>query len=98
VRLLGALHAAVAFMFLYDKGIFPIDYMSGTNVDHAFVVIGRKAGSDEGDPKTSGDSAVVCDPCNGNYFPASQFRDKMHKGKIMIPQSDVRANSPTSVM
>jgi hypothetical protein len=96
-------NAAVAFMWLYDNGIFPIDYMSGfeferkTGVDHAFVVIGREDASDQRDPKTWGDSAVVCDPWDDKYFRAAEFRDKMYKGKLMKPVSWVRALSATDV-
>lgn len=52
--------AAVAFVYLYDLGVRPLDYMSLVGQDHAFVVLGRK----KGDPTTAakwGPSAVVCD-------------------------------------
>jgi len=39
--------------------------------DHAFVVLGRKPGSDENDVSTWGDEAVICDPWARKIFPAS---------------------------
>jgi hypothetical protein len=53
-------NSILAFMFLYDMGVRPLDRM-GVDKDHAFVVIGRKAG-DVNDFKSWGDDAAVCDP------------------------------------
>lgn len=55
---------ALTFMFLYDLGVRPLDFMVLISpADHAFVVIGRD-GKDEDDNKGTnwGASAVVCDP------------------------------------
>jgi hypothetical protein len=53
-------NSILAFIYLYDVGVRPIDRMS-VDKDHAFVVIGRQAG-DASDWKTWGDAAVLCDP------------------------------------
>ena len=55
-------HSILAFMFLYDMQVRPLDRMYSGDRDHAFVVIGRKEGSDANDPKTWGDEACICDP------------------------------------
>lgn len=62
--------AAVAFAYLLRKGVHPLDYMSRTNGDHAFVVVGRRAGSDATKVETWGAGAFVCDPWYGQVFPA----------------------------
>lgn len=56
--------AAVAFKYLYDLGIFPLDYVSSTREDHAWLVIGRPSGTDIKRPEHWGDDWVVCDPWN----------------------------------
>ena len=55
---------AVAFMFLYNKGVRPLDYMALSDpADHAFVVIGRGGSrADDSVGGNWGDAAVVCDP------------------------------------
>lgn len=57
-------HAAIAFIYLRDAQIRPLDFMAYMKAwtDHAFVVLGREESSDLGDPGTWGKSAVVCDP------------------------------------
>lgn len=54
-------NSAVAFMWLYDQGVRPLDWMNLGSADHAFVVIGRKPGR-AADWKGWGKDAVVCDP------------------------------------
>jgi hypothetical protein len=89
--------AALAFMYLYDRHVHPLDFMAGQNVDHAFVVIGRLASSDEAKPDSWGPDAVVCDPWGGLWmrgagraFPASQFKTNMYKGMMLMPESVYR--------
>jgi hypothetical protein len=55
---------ARTFMFLYELGIRPLDFMVLINpADHAFVVIGRKASPDNDNVgRNWGKCAVVCDP------------------------------------
>ena len=61
--------SATAFIYLFDHGIRPLDWMALQDPgDHAFVVIGRIAGSNETDPNTWGASAVVCDPWRGQVY------------------------------
>lgn len=75
---------ARAFIFLYDLGIRPLDFMVLINpADHAFVVIGRNGKADNNNMGTNwGDSAVVCDPwayglnkplAAGQYGPPSYY-------------------------
>lgn len=71
--------AAVAYIFLQNRGVQPLDYMllsdnTGTGI-HVFVVIGFKP--DEG---TSGwgKEAVICDPWDdGRAYPADQIVNQM---------------------
>lgn len=45
--------------------------------DHVFLVIGRRYGSLENDPKTWGDDAVICDPWANKYYPAKEYLQKL---------------------
>ncbi len=59
--------AALAFIFLRDQQVFPIDYIEKPDLflnygGHAFVVIGRKQYSDPNNVDEWGEEAVVCDP------------------------------------
>ena len=73
--------AALAFIYLRDKGVFPIDWVNKQNFlpgygGHSFDVIGREAGKVK--PADWGASAVVCDPHGAETaFPASQFEQYM---------------------
>ena len=75
--------AAVAWTWLVDqKGIAPVDYMVNEregdyNSNHAFVVIGRKEGSDLQEPSTWGRNAAVCDPWANKCYLASELKKKM---------------------
>jgi hypothetical protein len=60
--------ATVAFVYLYDRGVRPIDLMFLTNEKHAFVVIGREKESTT-KPSTWGSAAIVCDPWNDEAYP-----------------------------
>ena len=64
--------AAIAFLHLERTTAAPLDYMAFSNsitdsddrplYDHAWVVIGRLAGSDPRQVRTWGPAAVWCDP------------------------------------
>lgn len=54
-------NSALAFMWLYDQGVRPLDWMNLGSADHAFVVIGRKPGA-AANWQAWGKDAVVCDP------------------------------------
>ena len=82
--------AAIAFVFLVDRRVTPIDYMERTNADHAFVVIDRKVGSDVKDISTWGDTAVVCDPWDEKVYAASEIPSKMYGGGTFAPRSVYR--------
>jgi peptidoglycan hydrolase-like protein with peptidoglycan-binding domain len=77
-------NSILAFMFLYDMGVRPLDRME-IDKDHAFVVIGR-TGKDDHDWKNWGPAAVLCDSWGQGFwkgdksigsYPGSQFGDKM---------------------
>lgn len=72
--------AHAAYWYLYDKGYRPIDRMSRTTADHAFVVLGRIEGSNINDPSTWGKNAVVVDPWRGEVFPASEIPTEYLEG------------------
>ncbi len=73
-------HSAIAYTYLKnEKNLRKLDYLALVNGDHAFVVIGRKPGSDVTDPTTWGDAAVVCEPWGKTYYPAIQVFDQLNK-------------------
>ena len=59
--------ASIAFTYLRELGIRPLDYYEaeGTFTRHAFVIIGRDAGTDSTDYTKWNDSAIMCDPWRG---------------------------------
>lgn len=59
--------SCVAFTYLYDNGVRPLDWMHLINGKHAFVLIGREDRS-EADPATWGEDLVVCDPWNNDAY------------------------------
>ncbi len=64
--------AAIAFDYLLkNTRARPLDYMSRTDINHAFVAIGRSETSNISDYKTWGDGCVVCDPWNNKAYLAS---------------------------
>ncbi|MFI5120122.1 MAG: hypothetical protein ACHQM4_06895 [Thermoanaerobaculia bacterium] len=73
--------AAIAFMMLVDKRVEPIDYVfcAGEGDDHAFVVIGRREGSDvrKYSAQTWGPDAVVCDPWMGKAYPCGEMQTNL---------------------
>lgn len=73
--------AAIAFIMLVDKKKEPIDYMfcAGEGDDHAFVVIGRREGSDvrKYNKQTWGDDALVCDPWMGLAYSCSEMQTNL---------------------
>jgi hypothetical protein len=76
--------SAMAFLFLKDRGIRPLDWMEATNFDHAFVVVGRAEGSKDTDIKTWGPAAVVCDPWWGEVFAPYEAPRKMHHALVQF--------------
>lgn len=82
--------AAIAFIWLYDKRIQPLDYMSRTNADHAFVVIGRDAGSSLDKPSGWGNNCVVCDPWDEEAYYVTNIGKKMYGGGVLAPRSMYR--------
>ena len=65
--------SAIAFVYLRDRGVRPLEYMHFKNHDHAFVALNRPKGSDESKPGTWGIDAVVCDPWKGSAYKASEL-------------------------
>ena len=69
--------AAIAFVHLADKlKVRPLDYMTFFGLDHVFVVIGR-AHAGRNDVGEWGPTAVVCDPWDGQVYPAVEVRTRM---------------------
>lgn len=54
--------SAIAFVYLRQQNIFPLDWMEVDGYKHAFVIIGRRSGSDTENWATWGSEAVICDP------------------------------------
>lgn len=70
-------NAAVAFAACIDMKVEPLDYMelAAPEDDHAFLVIGRKEGSNpyRYDADAWGRDAVVCDPWMNKAYPCSEM-------------------------
>ncbi|HHF7365987.1 TPA: hypothetical protein ACPSKY_001091 [Legionella bozemanae] len=66
------LQAAMAFEYLKEKGIRPIEIYKMVDGDHAFVVVGRPITSNPRDPSSWG-SAFICDPWANEIYPAREF-------------------------
>lgn len=84
--------AAIAFIWLYDKKVGPLDYMSRTNADHAFVVVGRIGSSPLDDPSKWGDNCYVCDPWDEEAYHVRSIDRKMYGGGVIAPRSIARSN------
>jgi hypothetical protein len=54
--------SSVAFMYLKEAGIRPIEYFEYTDRDHAFLILNRRAGTDIANFAEWSENAVVCDP------------------------------------
>jgi hypothetical protein len=67
--------AAIAFIFLVDNGVRPVEMFAFTNRDHGFVVIGRPERSTVSNPMDWG-GAIICDPWleNGKVYYAHHLR------------------------
>jgi len=68
-------HAVIAFTFLMDHGVKPLDFMElfDNRPRHNFVVIGREVDSEPAKYGTWGENAVVCDPWDRNVYPAREY-------------------------
>ena len=83
--------AAIAFVHLYrELSARPIDFMSRTHADHAFVVLGRPRGSQVQNYRSWGPGAVVCDPWDRQVYPANEIPMKMHGGGSFHPEAHAR--------
>lgn len=78
--------SALAFIYLYDKGVRPLDWMSLEGGDHAFVVIGQDKNRIAGKILSWGPDAVICDSWGQGFrkgdkrsgtYPATQFNSRM---------------------
>lgn len=60
--------AMMAFVYLYDKGLRPLDFMafSSGGYDHVWVGIGLHPGWQPDNLRSWGDEAVWCDPWQGD--------------------------------
>lgn len=81
--------SALAFSYLLDRGVHPIDWMAlQPPGDHAFVVIGRPRNSNETEPVTWGASAIVCDPWKGMVYPPGDLRPMWKYSPFLIYRKD----------
>ncbi len=74
--------ARIAFVFLDDQGVRPIElfwFSNNKDYDHEFVVIERLENSKEDDPYDWGPNAVICDPWLGKAYLASWARWMWHQ-------------------
>ena len=60
--------SAMAFVYLLDRHILPLDWMGLESGKHNYVVVGRTRHGEPGDPNTWGPEAVVCDPWKGEAY------------------------------
>ncbi len=83
--------AAIAFVYLSEElKVRPLDFMSRTNADHAFVIIGRKESSDDTDYMTWGQDCIVCDPWDSKFYPAVEIPIKAYKAHAFAAESIYR--------
>jgi hypothetical protein len=73
--------AAIAFLFLRDRGTRPLDFMCFHGKDHAFVILGRPASSAAGDFSSWAGQSVVCDALRGESGIATKLEDWWHYTK-----------------
>jgi hypothetical protein len=73
--------AAIAFLFLRDRGVRPLDFMCFNGKDHAFVILGRPASSTAGDFSSWAEQSVACDPLRGDSGIATQLSVWWHYSK-----------------
>jgi hypothetical protein len=76
--------SAVAFVYLRDLGIRPLDWMQVGNFKHAFVVVGRLGESDPADYTTWGRSSYYCDPWRGDCGEAAVLHVRYWKKKMAV--------------
>ena len=74
--------AAVAYLYLLNRGVSDLDYMQRTNGDHAFVLVGRSKPSDSTKPETWGANSIVCDPWYGVVFPGSPYEINKRRWQV----------------
>jgi hypothetical protein len=67
--------AALAFIFLGENGVTPIEVMS-VGDDHILLVLGRNQKGKIPDLSTWGETAVVCDPWADDAYGAQLLRTK----------------------
>jgi hypothetical protein len=60
--------SAMAFVYLLDRHILPLDWMGLESGKHNYVVVGRSRYSNPDDPRGWGPEAVVCDPWKGEAY------------------------------
>jgi len=75
-------HAAVAFKYLYENGISPIEYVSYASPgNHSFVVIGRTPWNPTNfDPLTLDPAVAVSDPWDDVAISADLIASRMYDG------------------
>ncbi len=74
--------SALAFVYLRDKGVRPLDWYQVDDFKHAFVIVGRAKGSDPLKWETWGWDAVMCDPWR-NVVKEALFDAVYLKGKAL---------------
>ena len=76
--------SALAFVYLRDLGLLPLDWMQVDNFKHAFVVLGRVANSDPADYTTWGSTSFYCDPWLGACGEAAVLHVRYWKKKMEL--------------
>lgn len=78
-------HSIIAFLYLVEKGIHPLDWMCLQDPgDHAFVVIGRTNGMVVERPDMWPRHVWVCDPWKGENYPGSEILKRWtHPPKVL---------------
>lgn len=86
-------HMAIAFTFLYDEGVRPLDAMvTPMFKNHTFVVIGRAKQSAVTDISTWGQAAVICDPWLETVCHVSKLQQLPYGREAKFFKSDYRAD------
>lgn len=80
-------HAAVAFKFLEERGIRPLDYLAMIDGDHGMVLLGATRRVTENNFLEWSGESIICDPWSGRtqvagilavWHPHKHFRSMLH--------------------
>lgn len=79
-----AFQAAVAFTYLRDRAVFPLEYVQHAEGDHAFLILGRPGNTKIDQFASWRQQAVVCDPWKSLADSAQAVFDGPQSRKVEV--------------